>query len=147
MIPLRDTLEARGPVWITLALIAVNLALGIAGRLPHLNVPQLLLAVYGLWLFGPYVERQLGHLLFALLYLVLALATGFLIGAVDDTSGRFATSLFLPVLGIGLAHLAIQPRSRIVGLVPIPFAMTFVTVPMVAVLAVWVALEMLLTAI
>lgn len=146
MIPLRDTLEARGPVWITLALILINLALGVAGKLPHLNFLQILLALYGLWLFGPYVERQLGHLLYALLYLVLSLTTGFLIGAIDDASGRFAVSLFLPVLGLGLIHLAIAPRSRIVGLVPIPFAMTFVTVPTAAMLAVWLGLEMLLTA-
>lgn len=146
MIPLRDTLDARGPVWITLALVLINAGLGIAGSLPHLNVFQIVLAIYGLWLFGPYVERQLGHLLFALLYLVLALSTGFLIGAIDDASGRFAVSLFLPVLGLGLIHLAIAPRSRILGLVPIPFAMTFVTVPTAAMLVVWLGLEMLLTA-
>lgn len=147
MIPLRDTLEARGPVWITLALILFNLLLGAAGQVPHLNVFQLLIAVYGLWLFGPYVERQLGHLLFALLYLVLALTTGFLIGAIDDNAGRFAVSLFLPVLAIGLIHLAITPRSKIVGIVPVPFAVTFVTVPTIAILVAWVALEMLLTAV
>lgn len=146
MIPLRDTLQARGPVWITLALIAINLGLGVAGHTPHLNTFQLLLAVYGLWIFGPYVERQLGHLLYSLLYLVLALATGFLIGAVDESSGSFAVSIFLPVLSLGLIHLAIAPRSKIVGAIPIPFAVTFVTVPTVAVLVVWLALEMLLTA-
>ncbi|MCO5316266.1 MAG: rhomboid family intramembrane serine protease [Solirubrobacterales bacterium] len=147
MIPLRDTLEARGPVWITLALIAVSLILGAAGRIPHLNVFQLLLAVYGLWLFGPYVERQLGHLLFALLFLVLAFATGFLIGAIDESSGPFAISLFLPVLAIGLIHVAIAPRSRIVGALPIPFAVTFVTIPTVVMVVIWLVLEMALTAI
>jgi len=147
LIPLRDTLEARGAVWITLALIAVNLVLGAVGQAPHLNVFQLLLAVYGLWLFGPYVERQLGHLLFALLYLVLALATGSLIGVVDEASGSFAVSIFLPVLALGLIHVAIAPRSRIVGLVPIPFAMTFVTVPTIAVVVIWLLLEMAFTAI
>lgn len=147
MIPLRDTLPARGPVWITLALVLINLVLGAAGQVPHLNVFQLLLAVYGLWLFGPYVERQLGHLLFALLYLVLALTTGFLIGAIDDDSGRFAVSLFLPVLAIGLVHLAIAPRSGIRGVLPIPFAVTFVTVPTGVMLVIWLALEMVLTAV
>lgn len=147
MIPLRDTLQARGPVWITLALIAINLGLGVTGRTPHLNTFQLLLAVYGLWIFGPYVERQLGHLLYALLYLVLALSTGFLIGAVDESSGSFAVSIFLPVLALGLIHFAIAPRSRIVGVIPIPFAVTFVTVPTITVVVAWLALEMLLTAV
>lgn len=147
MIPLRDTLEARGPVWITLALILANLLLAVTGQIPHLNVFQVLLAVYGLWLFGPYVERQLGHLLFTLLYLVLALVTGFLIGAVDESSGRFAVSLFLPVLGVSLIHLAMAPHSRIVGFVPVPFAMTFVAVPAAVILVIWVALEMALTAV
>jgi len=147
VIPLRDTLEARGPVWITLALILANLLLAITGQIPHLNVFQVLLAVYALWLFGPYVERQLGHLLFTLLYLVLAFVTGFLIGAVDESSGRFAVSLFLPVLGVSLIHLAIAPHSRIVGFVPVPFAMTFVAVPAAVILVVWIALEMALTAV
>lgn len=146
MIPFRDTLEARGPVWVTLALILANLGLGIAGEVPHLNAFQLVVALIGLWLFGAYVERRLGPILYLTLYLALAVSTGFLIGAIDETSGRFAVSIFLPVLFLGLIHLALAPRSRIVCLVPVPFAMTFFEIPTAAMLAAWLALEILLTA-
>lgn len=146
MIPFRDTLEARGPVGVTLALVLVNLGLGIAGEVPHLNALQLIVAVIGLWLFGAYVERRLGSIAYLAIYLALAVSTGFLIGAVDEASGGFAVSLFLPVLGLGLLHLALAPRSRIVCLVPIPFAMTFFEVPTAAMLAIWLALEIALTA-
>lgn len=147
MIPFRDTLEARGPVWATLALMLVNLGLGLAGEVPHLNALQLIVAVVGLWLFGAYIERRLGSIAFLAIYLALAASTGFLIGAIDEASGPFAVSLFLPVLCLGLLHLALAPRSKIVCLVPVPFAMTFFEVPTAAMLVVWLALEFILTAV
>lgn len=147
MIPLRDTLPARGPVPVVLGLILLNLVLGLTGQIPHLNFLQILVAVFGLWLFGAYVERRLGSIAFLAIYVALTVSTGFLIGAVDDSSGSFGVSLFLPVLGAGLIHLALAPRSHIVGLVPVPFAMTFFEVPTAAMLAVWLLVEVLLTAI
>ena len=59
----------------------------------------------------------------------------------------FAVSLFMPVLLIGGLHLALAPKSRILALVPIPFAMTFFEIPTVAMLIGWAALEVLLTAV
>lgn len=147
MIPLRDTQDLRGPVWATLALILINLILAIAGEIPHLNFWQALLAVLGLWLFGAYVERRLGSLPYLLIYSALAVSTGFLVAGIDDQVGRWTVSLFLPVLAIGALHLALAPRSKVLTMVPIPFAMSFVEVPMVAILIGWLALEVLLTAI
>lgn len=161
MIPLRDTNQAEGTVWITLAAIVGAVVLAVTGQVAHMNALQLLLAIWALWLFAPFVERQLGHLLFALLFLILFFLAGFLTGAVDHDAGNFAPGLFLPVLGIGLVHLALAPlakpsetetapaeapRSGIIGLIPIPFAMTFVTVPAALVLVAWVVLEIALTA-
>lgn len=130
----------------TLGLILINFGLFVAGEIPHMNVWQLLLALLGLWLFGGYVERRLGSIPFVALYLALAASTGFLVAAVDDRAGIFAVSLFLPVLALGAIHLALAPKSRILALVPIPFAMTFYEIPTVAMLVVWVGLEVLLTA-
>ncbi len=140
-------MEVRGPVWATALLVLVNFVLYLFGEIPHLNFWQMLVGVAGLWIFGAYVERRLGSPAFIAIYLVLAGVTGFLVGGVDDQSGAFAISLFMPVLLIGGLHLALAPRSRIVVLVPVPFAMTFVEVPTVAMLVGWVALEMLLTAV
>lgn len=147
MIPFRDTMKVRGPVWATLLAIVANLGLYIAGLIPHLNFWQLLAALVGLWLFGAYIERRLGSPAFIAIYLALAAATGFLVGAVDEEAGIFAVSLFMPVLLLGGLHLALAPKSRILALVPVPFAMTFFEIPTVAMLLIWLALEVLLTAV
>src|SRR5690606_12650552 len=123
LIPVRDTQEVSGPVWATLGLILANFVLAVAGEIPHLNFWQVLVALIGLWLFGRYVELRLGSIIYLVLYLFLAGSTGFLVAAIDDEVGKWAVSLFLPVLALGAIHVALAPRSRILALVPIPFAM------------------------
>lgn len=140
-------MEIRGPVRATLFFVLANLVLYVFGEIPHLNLWQMLVGVAGLWIFGAYIERRLGSTAFIAIYLLLAGATGFLIGAVDEQSGAFAVSLFMPVLLLGGLHLALAPKSHILVLVPVPFAMTFFEVPTVAMVISWVALEMLLTAV
>lgn len=147
MIPLRDTLDAKGPVRATILLIVVNIVLFVFVGIPHFNFWQMLLGVAGLWIFGAYVERRLGSPAFIGIYLLLAVSTGFLIGAIDEQTGTFAISLFMPVLLIGGLHLALAPKSRILVMVPIPLAMSFMEIPTVAVLIGWTALEVLLTAV
>lgn len=140
-------MEVKGPVWATLLAVVTNLGLYIAGLIPHMNFWQMIVALVGLWIFGSYIERRLGTPAFIGIYLVLAVATGFLIGAVDEEAGIFAVSLFMPVLLLGALHLALAPKSRILVLVPVPFAMSFFEVPTVAMLLIWLALEVLLTAV
>jgi membrane associated rhomboid family serine protease len=147
LIPFRDTMPTRGPVLATALLVLLNFFLYLFGEIPHLNFWQMLVGIWGLWVFGAYVERRLGSPAFVAIYVALALSTGFLVGAVDDQFGSFAISLFMPVLLLGGIHLALAPKSRILVLVPVPFAMTFFEVPTVAMLVAWVALEMLLTAV
>jgi len=147
LIPLKDTEDVKGPIWATLALILANFVLYVAGEIPHMNFWQAMVALLGLWLFGLYVERRLGSIAFLAIYLVLAGSTGFLVGSIDEPGGLFAVSLFLPVLALGLIHLALAPRSKILIMVPVPFAMSFYEVPTVAMLVTWVAVEVLLTAV
>ena len=94
-------MEIRGPVRATLFFVLANLVLYAFGEIPHLNLWQMLVGVAGLWIFGAYIERRLGSTAFIAIYLLLAGATGFLIGAVDEQSGAFAVSLFMPVLLLG----------------------------------------------
>lgn len=147
MIPFRDTMDLRGPVWGTLALLVAYLVLAVAGRIPGTNGWQVALALLGLWLFAPYVERRAGTIPFLAGFLVIAAACGFLVGAVDEESGIWAVSLFLPVLATAGVHIALAPRSKILCLIPVPLAMTFVEVPTIAMTIAWVALEILLTAV
>ncbi|HMU27195.1 MAG TPA: hypothetical protein PKA56_09630 [Solirubrobacterales bacterium] len=146
MIPFRDNLDLRGPIWGTLALLFVYLVLALIGDIPHMNAWQVLVGLVGLWLFAPYVERRAGTPLFLTGFVIVAGATGFLVGAVDEASGPYAISFFLPVLATAGVHIALAPRSKILCLIPVPFAMTFVEIPTIAMTIIWVALEMLLTA-
>ena len=146
MIPFRDNMDLRGPVWGTLGLLAVYLILGLAGQIPDMNVWQVLVGLLGLWLFAPYVERRVGTPWFLAGFILVAAACGFLTGAVDESDGLWTANLFIPVLAIAGAHIALAPRSRIVCLIPVPFAMTFVEIPTIAMTIAFVALEILLTA-
>lgn len=139
-------MDLRGPVWGTLGLLFIYLVLAIAGQIPHMNAWQVIVGLIGLWLFAPYVERRAGTPVFLAAFLFVAISTGFLVGAVDEDSGHFAVSFFLPVLATAGAHIALAPRSRIICLLPVPFAMTFFEVPTIAMAITWVALEILLTA-
>ena len=139
-------MDLRGPVWGTLVLLAAYLVLAIAGQIPHMNPWQVIVGLVGLWLFAPYVERRAGTPLFLGVFIVVAVSTGFLVGAVDEESAHFAVSFFLPVLATAGAHIALAPRSKILCLIPVPFAMTFVEIPTIAMTLVFIALEILLTA-
>lgn len=139
-------MDLRGPVWGTLALLVAYLVLAIAGQIAHMNFWQVAVGLLGLWLFAPYVERRAGTPLFLFAFLLVAVTTGFLVGWIDDSPGPFEVSLFLPVLATAGVHVALAPRSKILCMIPVPFAMTFVEVPTIAMAIIWVALEMLLTA-
>ncbi|MEX1219786.1 MAG: rhomboid family intramembrane serine protease [Solirubrobacterales bacterium] len=122
----------------------MNLLLYAFIGIPHMGFWQMLVGVAGLWLFGAYVERRLGSPAFLGIYILLAVVSGFLIGALDGESGSFVISLVIPVLLTGILHLALAPKSRILVLVPIPFAMGFFEVPTIAMLIGWAVLEFLL---
>lgn len=139
-------MELRGPIRGTLALLAVYLILGIAGQIPDMNIWQVAVGLLGLWLFAPYVERRAGTPFFLAGFILVAAACGFLTGAVDDAGSIWTANLFLPVLAAAGAHIALAPRSKILCLIPVPFAMTFVEIPTIAMTIGWVALEILLTA-
>ena len=139
-------MDLRGPVWGTLGLLAVYFVLAVAGQIPHMNAWQVIVGLVGLWLFAPYVERRAGTPIFLAVFIFVALATGFLVGIVDEDTGPFAASFFLPVLATAGAHVALAPRSKILCLIPVPFAMTFVEIPTIAMTVIFVALEILLTA-
>ena len=140
-------MDLRGPVWGTLALLVIYLILGLAGQIPDMNVWQVAVGLLGLWLFAPYVERRAGTPFFLIGFILVAAACGFLTGAVDESDGLWTANLFIPVLATAGAHIALAPRSKILCLIPVPFAMTFVEVPTIAMTIIWLALEVLLTAV
>lgn len=140
-------MDLPGSVRGTLGLLLIYLILGLAGQIPDMNFWQVALGLLGLWLFAPYVERRAGTPAFLAGFILVAAASGFLTGAVDDSRGLWTANLFIPVLITAGVHIALAPRSRILCLLPIPFAMTFVEVPTIAMTIGWIALEILLTAV
>ncbi len=140
-------MDLQGPVWGTLGLLLVYLILGIAGQIPDMNFWQIAVGLLGLWLFAPYVERRAGTPAFLAGFVLVAAAGGFLTGAVDESHGIWTANLFIPVLIAAGTHIALAPRSKILCLLPVPFAMTFVEIPTIAMTLGWVALEILLTAV
>lgn len=139
-------MDLQGPLWGTLTLLVIYLILGLAGQIPDMNVWQVAVGLVGLWLFAPYVERRAGTPGFLAGFVLVAVASGFLTGAVDESSAHWTANLFIPVLATAGVHIALAPGSRILCLIPVPFAMTFVEVPTIAVTIVFIALEILLTA-
>jgi len=146
LIPFRDTMPLKGPVWGTLGLLVAYLVLAVAGQIPDMNGWQVAVGLLGLWLFAPYVERRAGTPLFLFGFLLVAAASGFLTGAADGSTSIWTANLFLPVLAAAGVHIGLAPRSKILCLLPVPFAMTFVEIPTIAMATGWVALEILLTA-
>ena len=68
-------------------------------------------------------------------------------GWAHDLSGIFGFTVFLPVLALGAVHLVLAPRSKILCLAPVPFAVAFYEIPTIAILVGWGALEVLLFAV
>lgn len=142
MIPFRDTVEQQGPIAGVLIAMGLTLAIALTGTGNAGNVWQLFLALIGLWLFGAYLSRRLGTLGFLGVWVVTLAVVALFAGLFGDEGPRIEV---LPtVLGLGLIHLATVPWSRILCLLPVPFAMTFFEVPTVIVLAFWAGLELLL---
>lgn len=139
MIPLRDTLDDRGGVVATVLLLVANVTLfglGLYGA-GFWTLPVSLLAI---WLFGGALEKKAGPVGLVGIYLVALTLSSLVAGLVEGSASLF--SFFPPgaALGLGLALLALAPRTKIVTLIPIPFAMGLYEVPAVVILAILTAL-------
>lgn len=124
---------AHGAVPLELSIEAVFLTPFLHGSLPQLLADLLALAI-----FAPNLEDAMGSLRFLAFYLLAGiLALGLLV--------LFAPNSPVPALGASGAvagllggYLALYPRARVIGLVPIPLFATIVEVPAVLWIGVWV---------
>jgi membrane associated rhomboid family serine protease len=101
-----------------------------------------LLVIVLLWFAGPSVEGALGSARFV----ALALCAGVIGYAVQlAIDGGAVDTALAAAAGIGAAcagaHLRLYPWARVQGVVFFPFLSTIVSVPMLALLVVWVALQ------
>jgi membrane associated rhomboid family serine protease len=173
MIPLSDVIPSRTTPWITLTLIAVNLAIVIGelwlptddlreiiyalGVIPeslrpvtlvtslflHPGLTHALSNLAALWLFGDNIEDRMGHGRFLVFYLLTG-AAGALAEALTHSSSPFPlVGASSAVAGIIGAYIAMFPRSRTLVLVPLPWDMDIVEIPTLLLVAGWLLLQSL----
>ena len=147
MIPLYDVVPTRTTPFVTLSLIAALTMLFMAGPQP-LPVAAMHAGstVAGLWLFGRAVEDRTGHLRFLLLYLFAAAASVVLLLATARVSFLAAFVAIIGsaggVAGVIGAYFALFPRSYVLTLIPVPFALRIIEVPALAIVATWMVLQL-----
>jgi membrane associated rhomboid family serine protease len=96
-------------------------------------------------LFGPTVEDTVGRRRFAGFYLLgglVALGTHVLLSPNSTNPTLGAAGAISAVLG---GYVLLQPRARILSIVPIPFLVTIVAVPALALIAFWFAIQLALS--
>jgi membrane associated rhomboid family serine protease len=99
--------------------------------------------VGNLWylhIFGDSVEEQLGSTRYAVLYLLAGIAAGIVQIAVDPFSTVPMVGASGAIAGVLAAHIVLQPRSRVVTLVPLLFVFV-VELPSFVLIAVWFGLQ------
>ena len=139
MIPLKDTLDVRGGIVATVALLVANVVLFALGSYDA-GFWTLLISLLSIWLFGGALEKKVGPVGLIGIYLLAVVLSGLIAGLIEGSAGIFA---FFPpgaALGLGLILLALVPSAKIVALIPIPFAMGLYEVPAAIVLAILVVL-------
>ena len=96
-----------------------------------------------LWIFGDNVEDRMGHVKFALFYLLCGLgAAGFQV-AVNSRSSVPMVGASGAIAGVLGAYLVAFPTARISTLIPLGFFITVVQLPAVIVLGFWFVIQFL----
>lgn len=170
MIPIRDIIPSRTTPFVTVSLIAVNLAvfayewsLGPALQpflLTHGLIPAEftwfsvftsmflhggLFHVGGnmlyLWIFGDNVEDRVGHGRFLLFYLACGIVAALAQTWVTPVSRIPMVGASGAVAGVMGAYLVLYPRSRIVTLIPIIIIFKVIEIPAMAFLGIWFLMQ------
>jgi membrane associated rhomboid family serine protease len=141
MLPVKDNIPRERFPLATVCVATVDVAI-YALSSHRVGLLPFLLDVGFLALLGPSVENGLGRARFfglCLLAGVLAVAVWALIGRASPSPLLFAT--LGVVVAVIASHLLLFPSARVLTLVPVPFYTTLVEIPAAALVAVWLALQ------
>lgn len=170
MIPLRDVIPSRTTPYVTIAIIAVNVAVFLfelsMGRaatrfafefglipaafswsavLTSMFLHGGFLHVGGnmlfLWIFGDNVEDRMGHGRYLLFYLLCGTAAALAQTAMSPGSEVPLIGASGAIAGVMGAYLVLYPHSRIVTLIWIVFFVDFVEIPAIFFLGFWFLLQ------
>jgi membrane associated rhomboid family serine protease len=139
LLPLKDDIPTDRLPLVTLLLIA-------AGAAGHIlvdggSVLQLLAGALFLWIFGTTVEDATSRPRFLALC-VLAGGAAVALGRAIDPDAVWTVVAAAGAVSAGLGGYArIYPRAHVLGIAPVPFAVTLVAAPAWTLLGAWAALQ------
>ena len=167
MIPLRDVIPSRTTPFVTMALIAANgLAFCYELSLPP-GARQAFIRAYGivpvtfawptlissmflhggwlhvignmwyLWIFGDNVEDRLGHLRYAVFYLLCGIAAGLAQTLLSPDAHLPTIGASGAIAGVMGAYFVLYPQSRVLTLIPLLVFVEIVEVPAIFFLGFW----------
>lgn len=156
MIPVKDNIPVDRFPFVTVGLIAANIAVYAAGvRTPptltaaslftcmfiHSSVVQLIGNVWFLWLFGGNVEDSMGPLRFLAFYVAGGLVATGVVLALDPDRGAPMVGAAGAVAAVLGGYLLLYRRARVLALSVILFFFGVMEIPTLVMLAVWVAMQ------
>jgi membrane associated rhomboid family serine protease len=143
VIPVKDDIPTDRPPLITLVLIVASAAAGFVfggGVVPWVALIVLL------WFAGPAVEDAMGRGYLAYVWCAGVIAFSAQL-AVDGNDVPYAIAAASGVAtAAATAHILLYPWARIHGVAMAPFFFTIVGVPLVAIAAVWILVQVLVAA-
>jgi membrane associated rhomboid family serine protease len=95
------------------------------------------------WIFGNNIEDSMGHLRFAVFYLVSGTIAALTQVALNPTSAVPMVGASGAISGIMGAYLILYPRVRVYVLLPLVFIFTTIALPAWAMLGYWMLLQFL----
>jgi len=137
VVPFRVTAALRGEGSLLLAILIPTFT----SMFLHGGWAHLLGNMWYLWIFGDNVEGRLGHVKFALFYLICGLAaamTHYVLSPGSKLPTIGASGAIAGVLG---AYAVCWPRARILTIVPIFYFIHFVELPALLVLGFWFLIQ------
>jgi rhomboid family protein len=95
------------------------------------------------WVFGNNIEDAMGHVRFAVFYLVCGVAAAAAQSFLDPTSTIPMVGASGAISGVLGGYLLLYPRVRVHALLPLGFYITTVTLPAFVMLGYWILLQLL----
>ena len=96
-----------------------------------------------LWIYGNNVEHAMGHIRYLVFYLSCGIAAVFAQAIADPHSAYPIIGASGAISGVLGAYLVLFPRAKVLTLVLLPFFVTTLRVPAMALLLVWFAAQLL----
>jgi membrane associated rhomboid family serine protease len=158
LVPLKDNVPSLRVPAVTLVLIAASIVLWVIGWEPALSdtwwlwaalaslfvtdsLLELVVNMLFLWLFAKSLEDALGPVRFAALFVLCGVAAAAAQELIDPDTLVPSVGVAGAIAGLIGAYALSFPHARILCWVLIPFFVTFVEIPALALAAVWFALQ------